>query len=59
MSMEGGGSPCQVGSSGAWGRAVPDHPQHGQAGQPHGRQPLQQGSAVLGDDHLGQVVGDE
>ena len=39
--------------------APPGEQQHNQTEEPHGPQPLQQGRAVFGDDHLGQVVGDE
>ena len=39
--------------------AAPGQQQDSQSEDPHGPQPLQQGHAVFGDDHLGQVVGDE
>lgn len=41
------------------GLPPPGQEQRHQAEDPHGGQPLQQGHAVFGDDHLGQVVGDE
>lgn len=41
------------------GLTPPAQQQGGQAEKAHGGQSLQQGHAVFGDDHLGQVVGDE
>lgn len=39
--------------------AAPGQQQYNQTEESHGRQSLQQGNALLGDDHLGQVIGDE
>lgn len=39
--------------------AVLGQQQYNQSEEPDGPQPLQQGHAVFGDDHLGQVVGDD
>lgn len=41
------------------GLASPGHQQYNETENPHGPQSLQQSHAVFGDDHLGQVVGDE
>lgn len=41
------------------GLPPPGQEQRGQAEKAHGGQPLEQRHAVFGDDHLGQVVGDE
>lgn len=48
---------CQSGAG--CGLAAFGQQQYNQTEEPHGPQSLQQGHAVFGDDHLGQVIGDE